>query len=112
MDSKKVKKLNELDIFKKLFNVVTENDILVQSGRDLFYRGKKVTPEIKAKLITDANLLKTMDLWNILLDCMKHEANKKIYNEAIDSDSLIFPKAMLFTVDIFEKKVNNLARLT
>ncbi len=114
MIPKKVKKINELKVLQDLFNAVTENDILFQpkGSKDLYYRGKKLSPEIRAKMISDANLLKTMDLWSILLDCMKYEANKKIFNEAIDGDSLIFPKAMLYTVDIFQKKVDNLSQLT
>jgi hypothetical protein len=112
MEQKKVKKLNDLEVLKKLFNAVTENDILIVHGPHLYYRNNKVSAEVKAKLISDANLLKTMDLWNILLDCMRYEANKAIYDKAVDSDSLIFPKAMLFAIDIFEKKVNNLAKFT
>ena len=109
MDSKKVKKINDLKVLKDLFNAVTEQDILVQHGRDLFYRGKKLPEDTRAKLIVDANLLITMDLWNILLDCMRHEANKQLYESSKTIDDMIFGKAMLLTLEIFRKKVYNLS---
>lgn len=112
MELKKTKKLNDLKVLKDLFNAITEEDILTQHGRDLFIGGKKLDDKTKAQLIVDANLLKTMDLWRILCSCMKHEANKKMYTASKTTDDLIFGKAMLYAVDIFEKKVDNLSRLT
>ena len=111
MDPKSIKKLNDNQTLKALFNAVTEEDILVQRGKDLFYRGKPLPAEVKAKLITDANILKTMDLWNILCDCMIYEANKQMYNTSKTVDDLVFGKAMLLTIEIFRKKVINLAAL-
>ena len=111
MEPKKVKKLNDLQVLKNLFNAVTENDILVQNGKNLFYRGKPLSAEVKAKLISDANLLKSMDLWNILLDCMRYEANKVLYETSKTPEDMIFGKAMLYALQIMEKKVENLSRI-
>lgn len=111
MDAKRVKKLNDLEVIKKLFNGLTENDILRQVGRDLYVGDKKIPEDIKKQLIIDANVIMTSGLWKLLLDCVKHEANKLIYEKSVDSDSLIFPKASLWTVEILEKKIANLSQL-
>lgn len=111
MDEKKVKKLNDLDVLKKLFNAVTEHDILRQVGNDFYVGGKKIPEEVKQKLLVDAQVLRSMDLFRLLMDCMKYEANKQLYETSKTPDDLIFGKAMLLTIDILQKKVDKLAGL-
>ncbi len=111
MDDKKVKKLNELEIIKKLFNAVTEEDILTQKGSNLYIGDKLVPEEAKRSMISDAEYILNSTFWQVIKKNMQYEANKALYLNSENIDDMIFAKAMLFTIDILEKKLHNLIRV-
>ena len=98
-------------LLKSLFNAVTENDILTSKGGQVF-RGKKALNTFEAEeLINGAQALQNMGIWKQLRDEMKWVANDRIYNKSVTTDDLIFPKAVLYTLDVMQSKISNLAKL-
>lgn len=101
--------LNKL--LKYLFNAVTEDDILVYRAGQL-WKGKKPLSGIEVEeLVSGAQTLQTMKVWQQMIKELQWVANNKIYNESVTTADLTFPKAMLYTLDVLQKKITNLSQL-
>ena len=101
--------LNKL--LKHLFNAVTEDDVLVYKAGQLF-RGKESLSNLEVQeLVSGSKTLKQMEIWKQLTNELKWVANNRIYNESVTTEDLTFPKAVLYVVDVMEKKIDNLSRL-
>ena len=96
---------------KYLWNAVIEDDILAVRGNRLV-RGNKVVPKDEAiSLVTGAQSLRHMEIWNQLQIEMKMVANRRMYDKGQVPDDILFGKAMLYTLDIMQKKVDSLAKI-
>jgi hypothetical protein len=62
-------------------------------------------------LKAEARFLKESPLFSQLLKDMKYSANYQMYNNSSKDDDIIFGKAVLWAVDIIEKKVDNILKL-
>lgn len=98
-------------ITKKLFTIKTEKDILRLEGRDVVYKGEVLTDAGKKSIISQAETIKKMELWEMLQDELKYLACKKMYFDSKTEEDILFGKAILWTIDILGKKVDNLAKL-
>lgn len=98
-------------ITKDLFNTKSEKDIISLKGRDIIYRGKVLTDGEKKSIIGQAEVIKKLEIWNILQDELKYLANKKMYYDSKNEEDILFAKAILWTVDILGKKIDNLSKL-
>ena len=43
---------------------------------------------------------------------MKHTANENLFKKAATVDDMMYAKAMLYTIDVIEKKFENLSNIT
>jgi hypothetical protein len=110
MEPKKVEKLNKMT--DRLFNEITEADILRVTPNGTFLVGSTVIPaEAKQEIVSQANIIQEMELWRMLVRDMKYQANKRMYTESKDIDDMIFGKAMLYSLDVLEQKLKNLSRM-
>ena len=110
MEMKHIKRKLLNYLLRHLYNAITEDDILeIRDGK--IFQGKRqmTTAEIQS-ITAEAEMLKSMDLWKILINTGKFEANKRMYNQSQSYDDMFFGKAVLWIVDIFEKKVENIIR--
>jgi len=98
-------------ITKDLFNEVKEKDVLRTEGRDVFHKNIKLTLEQRRAIISEAQQLKVFPLWIMLQEEIKHLANKKMYYDSKTEYDLLFGKAMLWTVDVLEEKIEHLSKL-
>lgn len=96
-------------IFRRLFNGVTERDVLRERGGRLFRRGHQLTDEQERGIISEAESLSQSPLLALLLDELRLAANDNIFNKSSSVGDLVAPKAVLWTVDVLEKKVRALA---
>ena len=111
MDEKKAKKLNTAT--KRLFNEIKPDDVLSFDKRSgvLTLGGKPLSREQSEVLIAEASTIKETQLWALLLKTMVQEACKRMYLDSLSFDDMVAGKWILYTIDIFDKKVQNLSKL-
>lgn len=111
MDEEKAKKLNRMT--KRLFNQIEAKDVLTWSPKHktFFIKGHVISPEQTQQFIEDALLIKNTGLWKHLMNAMKHEANLRMYQNSLSFDDMVAGKWALWTLDIIEQKVENIAKL-
>ena len=100
-------------ITRKLFNTITANDVLVynKTTKTFLIGDREITHKHMLQFKKDAEIMKELPLWELLSNDLKHIANKQMFEKSTCDDDMIFGKAMLYNLDIIEKKINNLARL-
>lgn len=98
-------------ITKDLFNTVGEQDVISIEGKELFYKEKVLTDADKKSIISQAKTIQDMGLWKILVDELKYLSNRKMYFDSKTEEDILFAKAMLWTVDVMEKKIDKLSKL-
>jgi len=98
-------------LLKHLFNAITEEEILKHNGKKFIVGGKEL-PEADYRDITSgARAMKEMYVWKMLSKEMKWNANKDIYQKSQTIDDVLFGKAVLYTLDVMEKKLDKLSQL-
>lgn len=100
-------------LLKHLFNAITEDDVLKYHKKNgKFYLGKN---EVGGNRIisfrSQAITIKESTVWELLLKDMKLIANKKMYESSTTIDDVVFGKAMLYTLDVLDKKIDSLSKL-
>jgi len=74
--------------------------------------GDHVLPEEEVNfLITEARTLKKFNLWKKLLAEMRSHATDRLVNKSKNVEDMVFSKAELYTLDVLEKKVEQIAAL-
>lgn len=98
-------------ITRKLLVTITEYDILVTRNRKLYLRGEELSKEQQDVLASESRILAQSRPLNLILREMKYLSNKQMFENSKTTDDMIFGKAMLYTIDIIEKKINSLSKL-
>jgi hypothetical protein len=98
-------------IFKHLYNGLTENDVLRMVNGALIYRNTVLLTEQKRVIIEQAKTINSLDLWKMLCDEMKVAANKRMYFDSKNEQDMLAAKMVLWTVDVMEKKIQNLSNI-
>lgn len=103
-----------------LFNAVTEDDFLkILVKKDL--QGEHPCGIMLGREVLDSSLAQeykrqarsilSLPLWKLVSDSAVWTANEKIFKEAKNSDDLMYPRAMIYTLDIINKKLQNIAKI-
>ena len=98
-------------ITKALYNDVNKEDILTLKENKLFLKGLPITEETKKSLASQAKTIQTFDIYKLLMDEMRVSANKKLYYDSRTEYDILFAKAILWTIDVLEKKLANISKL-
>jgi hypothetical protein len=99
-------------ITSELFNKSKrEKDVLQVKGGQLVLHGKTLNADQRAELANQARDLQKMSLVRVLLDELYYLGSKKIYHDSTTVEDLQFGKAVLWTVDILEQKIDNLSKM-
>jgi hypothetical protein len=98
-------------ITKALYNDVKKEDVLVLKDGKLCLNGKPISDETKKSLANQAQTIMTMDVYKLLMDEMRVLSNKKIYYDSKTEYDIMFAKAILWTIDVLEKKLANISKL-
>lgn len=107
MNKIKIRLVNYL--CRKLFNLVTEDDILRKNKDGKIVVGDKVlSNEEILKLKQQAVQISDTLYWQYLIADMKYIGSKKIFHESQTTDDLLFPKAILYVIDIIEEKMRSI----
>lgn len=94
-----------------LFNMVTEKDTMQVVGGKLIHNGYALSQDEKNGIIEQAKDIRSFPLYKILLDELKWAANKKMYFSSTVIEDMMAGKLMLYSIDILEKKIDNLSKL-
>ena len=98
-------------LLKHLFNAVTEDDILKVDGRHLTFRGQPLSQVQVAELKSGAESLQRLHFWQLLTAELQHEANRMMFEKSKTVDDLLFGKAVLYTIEVMKKKINQIANI-
>ena len=92
-------------LIKDVFNVITEDELLVIEGTKWTHKGRTLTePEIK-NLIEQAQLIERLNLWKVMKDELRHHAQDKLINKSKTEADLIAGKMMIYIIEIMENRV-------
>ena len=77
----------------------------------IMMRSREITDEEIEILRRDAEVFKDSVIWNILKRELQLAANERMFDNAKEIDDMIFGKAMLYNLDLIDKKLKNLVTL-
>lgn len=98
-------------ILRNLYNTITADDILIYNAGKFIVAGKELPEADRTDIITGADAIRKMFVWELLARDMKFQANKLIFEKQETIDDAIFGKAVLFVIDVLEKKLKNLSEI-
>lgn len=98
-------------ITKNLFNGITEDDILAVKADGVYLKDKKLTEEQIVLLSEDAEKFANSVIWKFLTDDAKYQANYLMYQQSQSYEGMMFGKALLYLIDIMQKKIEQLKKL-
>lgn len=78
-------------------------------GKESTIGGKILDKEETKSLVSEARIIQRSKLWKMMVESQKWIANDKIQNKSVTTDDLHFPKAVLYNIDVFQKKLENIA---
>lgn len=74
--------------------------------------GDKLMPDTELKvMIADCSQIKKLHAWSKLLADMRSHATERLVNKSESIEDMVFAKAILYTLDVLEKKVDQIAVL-
>ena len=112
----KARILNSL--LRHLFNTFTTDRFLVvkviqdSKGNRIakVWSGEVLLPDIEANLLgSEARSIRKMSAWRRLVDDMTSHATDQLVNKSKIIDDMVFSKAMLYTLDMLKKKLEQLS---
>jgi len=102
---------------KHLFNAVSERDLLKAIGKDnkgltiISYKGKRLNPEKVVRIKDSAELFTKSDIWKVLKNEVKFQANRRMYDKSRNVSDILFGKAMLYNLEVMDNKLKELSQL-
>lgn len=100
-------------LLKYLYNAITEDDVLKYDRKEgLLVVGDKVLSyKHLNNLQSDIKVMRQLDWWKFLKSDIKNVANKKMYENSKSVDDMVFGKAVLYTLDVMDRKMDNFLKL-
>lgn len=74
-------------------------------------RGREVTKEEMKVIKQDADIFKNSLIWNVLRRELQLAANERMFDKSQTIEDIVFGKAMLYNLDLIDKKLKNLSML-
>lgn len=100
-------------ILKNLFNTITADDILVYNPNDKTFQvaDKALPAGDRQDIISGARSIRNMYVWEMINKDMKYQSNKITYEKSENTDDMIFGKAILYSLDVIDKKLKSLSEI-
>ena len=98
---------------KSLFNAVTADEVMtinLKNGK-VYLNKQEISKERVKTYQAEANILQESLLFQQLLKDMKYAANFQMYENSSKDDDIVFGKAVLWAVDVIEKKIKGLIKI-
>lgn len=93
---------------KHLFNTVGSDDILKEKNGKMYFEGKPLTDEKVKNIKEQAKLLPNLLLWKIIQKDIQYQINKKLYEEAVITQDMLWGKLITFYNDVIKTRIKNL----
>jgi hypothetical protein len=77
----------------------------------MFAGRSEVSPQDRQQIIIDASLIKDSIYWELLTKDMRFHACDMMYNQSKTVEDMVFGKAVLWCIDVMEKKLNNISNV-
>jgi hypothetical protein len=101
-----------------LFKAITQNSFLQVKYTDarkgkgvILVGGDELTVAQSHNLGSEARTILMLDVYKKLMSSMEYTAQEMIFTKSKNSDDLLFGKAVLYTLDVIQKKLENIAKL-
>ena len=105
------KKIDYNEITKNLFIGTDTSPLIVQKPNGTFiHRGVLLDKSQSHAILEMASTIKQIPITTDLIEEVKRVGAKKLYDECRNLEDLYFAKGILYAMDVFEQKMNNLAR--
>lgn len=107
-------KMDQLNfVVKHLFNGITEEDVIRYNKVTKTYSvgTHQLTDKDLKQLSNEAKSIKDSALWIEMVSSTQLAANKMMYENSKSIEDMYFPKAALWVVDVFKKKLDKLEKL-
>lgn len=91
--------------------VLMKKDLRGTKGYGIMVGGKVLSKEETKSLVSEARIIQRTKLWKLMTKSQKWIANDKIQNKSVTTDDLHFPKAILYNIDVWEKKLMNISEI-
>lgn len=98
-------------LLRHLYNSITEDDVLQTVNGKLLLEGRVLQSAERYRIAMGASTMKQLDFYELILKEMKMAANRKLYFTAATNEDMVFPRAVLWTIDVLEKKIDTLSKL-
>lgn len=106
-------------LLKHLLNTATEDDFLqikyldIKKTKSIIIKGgKEISEDEKQNYVSEARTIIKLRLFKDIMESMKWTANERIFNNSQKDADIVYGKAMLYTLDVLQKKLDNLSSLT
>lgn len=100
-------------LLKHLFNTVTEDQFLKVTRLGHVFEGTKPIPSDEAKeLSSQAQSILRYPVYKKLSQSLQWKANELMYLKSKSDQDIVFGKAILWALDIFQKKLEALADIS
>ena len=104
-------KKTQNEVFKSLFNGITEDDVLKFNKGKFTVGGKELTPDDTYAIISGAKGIRETLVWQQLVKDMKYEANRMMFDTSLKYEDMLAGKMVLWTLDVMEKKLASLSKI-
>jgi hypothetical protein len=98
---------------KHLFNTIGPDDVLKRDPETRLLRfGSRMMTETEEKqLKSDAQLLLSMKIWQVIRMDIKYQLNKKMFEESTITMDIVWGKLLLFYDDIIRSALQRLKKM-
>ena len=96
---------------RNLLKAVTDDEILLVSGKDWFLNKRKLTVEEILLLKEEAQSLKDSSLLKVLKKELKYGMTQQRYDKAKTIDDMIFGKAQAYCISQIEVFIDRISKL-
>lgn len=96
---------------RHLLKAVTEEDILIISGKDWLHKNRRLSREEVLQLKEEAVSFESSLLYKLMYADLRFMASKQMTDNAQVVDDIVFGKAMLYNAAMEKKFVKNLTKL-
>ena len=107
----KTKNMILTEAVKHLFNTISADDILKENpDGTINFKGRMLTPNYRKDLREQAKLLPDLMLWKVLQADIKYQLNKKMFDEPLITQDVMWGKLLLYYNDVIKTRIDKLKK--
>lgn len=106
-----LKRKVQIYLLRKLFNVVTEEDVFTfnKTTKKCYLDGRELEEKEVRQLQEEIVFLERTWIWEIFQKTLRHQAKKAMYENSTSFEDMQAGKLMLYNLDVQKKIVENLS---